>query len=67
MNGSIKKSDIVRIAMRCIENSTCRYLKGLEDLNPGGIVSANPEINVSNRVLDYFSAHSSQMKSIILK
>lgn len=66
-DAEIKKGDTVQIEMRCIENAIFRYMKGLEDLNTGGTVPANPESNISNGALGYFSAHTSQKKTILIK
>ncbi len=66
-DADIRKGDTVQIEMRCIENNIFRYMKGLEDLNIGGTVPANPATNISNGALGYFSAHTTKKKSIVIK
>ena len=62
----IKKNDIVQVEMRCIDKNIYRYMKGLQDIEMGGTVPANPESNIDNGALGYFSAHTSQKKTIII-
>lgn len=62
----IKKNDTVQIEMRCIDKNVYRYIKGLQDLQFGGTVPANPESNISNNALGYFSAHNSVQKTIVI-
>lgn len=66
-DAEIKKGDTVIIEMRCVENDIFRYMKGLQDLNLGGTVPANPVSNLSNGALGYFSAHTTQQKTIVIK
>jgi Domain of unknown function (DUF4249) len=63
----LKAGDRVSVEMQCLDKNVYRYLKGLEDLQTGGTVPANPETNISNNPLGYFSAHTSQKKSIIIR
>jgi Domain of unknown function (DUF4249) len=66
-DADIKKADTVQIEMRCIEDKVFRYMKGIEDLNSGSTVPANPESNINNGALGYFSAHTAQKKNIVIK
>ncbi|MFM9909701.1 MAG: DUF4249 domain-containing protein [Chitinophagaceae bacterium] len=63
----LKTGDTVEVEMQCIDKKIYRYLRGLEDLQFNNTVPANPESNLDNNVLGYFSAHTSQKKIIVIK
>jgi hypothetical protein len=63
----LKASDLVQIEMQCVNRTTYRYLLGLSDLQLGNTVPANPETNISNNALGYFSTHTSQKKTIQIR
>lgn len=63
----LKAGDVVQIEMQCIDKNIFRYIRGIEDLQVGGTVPANPESNISNNALGYFSAHTSQKKTITIR
>jgi hypothetical protein len=63
----LKTGDVVEVEMQCIDRVIYRYLRGLEDLQFNSTVPANPDTNISNNALGYFSAHVSQKKTIVIK
>jgi Domain of unknown function (DUF4249) len=63
----LKAGDNVQIEMQCVDKTVFRYLRGLEDLNGNNTVPANPDSNISNDALGFFSAHTSQRKSLTIK
>jgi Domain of unknown function (DUF4249) len=63
----LKAGDVVQIEMQCIDKNIYRYLKGLADLQDGGTVPANPESNINNGALGYFSGYTSQKKTIVIR
>jgi Domain of unknown function (DUF4249) len=63
----LKAGDQVLVEMQCLDKPVYRYLKGLEDLQFGGTVPANPESNINNNALGYFSAHTSQKKTLVIQ
>jgi Domain of unknown function (DUF4249) len=62
-----KTGDVVKIELRFIDKIVYRYLKGLADLKDGGTIPANPDTNISGNPLGYFSAHTSETKTIIIQ
>jgi Domain of unknown function (DUF4249) len=63
-DANLKTGDVVQIEMQCINKVAYRYLVGLQDLSGGNTVPANPDSNISNSALGYFSAHTSEKKTI---
>jgi hypothetical protein len=63
----LKAGDLVQIEMRCIDRTTYRYILGLADLQGGNTVPANPETNITNNALGYFSANTSQKKTMVIQ
>jgi hypothetical protein len=63
----LKAGDLVQIEMQCVNRTIYRYLLGLSDLQLGNTVPANPETNISNNALGYFSTHTSQKKTIQIR
>jgi hypothetical protein len=67
----IKSGDTVTIEMQCIDPSVYTYWFTLSQQSSGGpgggTAPANPPGNLSNNALGYFSAHTTQVKSIIVK
>jgi Domain of unknown function (DUF4249) len=67
----IKKFDTVQLEMRCIDKNVFNYFNQLAQLNdPNGNQSANPtnpESNITNGALGYFSAHTRQIKKTVFK
>lgn len=60
----IASGDTVTVEMRCIDKAVFTYMRALADLNTNNITPANPPSNLSNGALGYFSAHTSQVKSV---
>jgi Domain of unknown function (DUF4249) len=63
----LKRGDRVEVEMQCISKEVYRYLRGLQDLQFNNTVPANPESNISNNALGYFSAHTAQKKTIVIQ
>ena len=66
----ILAGDTVTVEMQCIDNPMYLYWDTLMqqgDNGPGGSVApSNPPTNISPAVLGYFSAHTSQTKTIVV-
>lgn len=63
----LKAGDIVEIELQCIDKNIYRYLVGLQDIQSGNTIPANPESNISNNALGYFSAYASDRLTIVIK
>lgn len=63
----LKVGDVVKIEMQTIDKAVYRYLRGLEDLQLEVSVPANPDSNISNGALGFFSAHTAQTKTIVIR
>ncbi len=66
-NRKLKAGDVVQVEMQCVNSVFYRYLRGLVDLQDNNTVPANPETNINNNALGYFSAHTSQKKTIVIR
>jgi hypothetical protein len=66
-DADLKTGDVVQVEMQCINKLTYKYLLGLEDLAGGNTVPANPDNNLSNSALGYFSAHTAEKKLITIQ
>ncbi|MCU0438723.1 MAG: DUF4249 domain-containing protein [Raineya sp.] len=68
---SVKKGDIVYVEMRSIDKNIHTYYTAVNQLTSngpgGGISPANPPTNISGGALGYFSAHTSQILSIVVE
>jgi len=66
---TFKPGDVVTILLLSIDESTYKYLRGVEAIANGGQSSspANPPSNLSRPALGYFSAHSVTSRTIIVK
>ena len=57
--------------MQCVDVAVYNYFKALPLVNisnsGGDITHVNPVSNISNGALGYFSAHTSEVKSIIIQ
>ncbi len=65
----LKKGDRVNIDFQCIDYNTYRYFFAITQISGNGgppTAPSNPLSNFDNGALGYFSAHTSQMKSIIV-
>jgi Domain of unknown function (DUF4249) len=63
----LRAGDVVEVEMQCIDRVIYRYLRGLQDLQFNSTVPANPDTNISNNALGYFSAHTSQKKTMVIR
>jgi hypothetical protein len=67
---TIKSRDTVSVEMQSIDKNVYKYWFSLAQQagnGPGGATSpANPPSNINNNALGYFSAHTTQTKSIIV-
>jgi hypothetical protein len=62
--------DQVKVEMQCIDKNVYQYWNGLsQNRNRGGASTtpANPESNISNGALGYFSAHTTQSAQFVVK
>lgn len=70
-NNPVKSGDNVIVEMRTIDKSIYTYFTALSQLAEngpgGGITPANPPSNISGGALGYFSAHTSQSLSIMVR
>jgi len=66
----ILAEDTVTINMQCIDKSVYKYwfsMSQQQGEGPGGATTpSNPPSNISNNALGYFSAHTTQSKSIVV-
>lgn len=60
----IVSGDTVTVEMRCIDKAVFTYMRALADLNTNNVTPANPPSNLSGGALGYFSAHTSQVKTV---
>lgn len=62
----LKAGDLVTLELRFIDKNVYRYLLGIQNLADGFTIPENPNSNISGNVLGFFSAHTSQTKSIVI-
>jgi hypothetical protein len=67
VNTKLKTGDVVKIELRFIDKAVFRYLTGIQEIQGGNTVPANPDSNLSGGCLGYFSAHTSETKTIIIQ
>jgi Domain of unknown function (DUF4249) len=66
-NLKIKTGDTYSAELRFIDKNVYRYFYGVQDLLSGNTVPANPTTNLTGGdALGYFSAHTSEKKTIIV-
>jgi hypothetical protein len=69
-NAAIKNGDTVQVEMQCIDYSTYNYFYALSTIafnGPGGgTTPSNPVSNISGGALGFFSAYTSQQKTIVI-
>ena len=66
-NTKLKTGDVVKIELRFIDKNVFRYLNGILEIQGGNTVPANPDSNISGGCLGYFSAHTSETKTIVIQ
>ena len=62
----LKAGDVVKQELRFIDERVFRYLLGVQYLADGFTIPENPNSNISGNVLGFFSAHTSQTKTIVV-
>jgi hypothetical protein len=67
VNTKLKTGDVVKIELRFIDKNVFRYLSGVQEIQGGNTVPANPDSNLSGGCLGYFSSHTSETKTIIIQ
>ena len=70
LNQPFELNDTVSFQLVSLDKGAYNYLKTFQELvnnNPGSAAPANPNSNISNGALGYFSAWSSSIKSAIIK
>ncbi len=65
-NIKLKKGDVVQHELRFIDRHVYRYLSAIQIINDGNTIPDNPASNISGGVLGFFSAHTSETKSIVI-
>ena len=65
----LSKGDTVTVEMQCIDKTVYEYFNSFGNLGmgPSSSTPANPYTNLNGAVLGYFSAHTSERKSVIIK
>jgi hypothetical protein len=66
----IYSGDTVKVEMQCIDKPVYTYwytLMQQQSEGPGSVAPANPPTNITPATLGYFSAHTTQSKTIILR
>lgn len=67
VNTKLKTGDVVKVELRFIDKIIFKYLIGIQEIQGGNTVPANPDSNLSGGCLGYFSAHTSETKTIIIQ
>jgi hypothetical protein len=63
----LKTGDNVLVELQCIDKNILRYLRGLQDIQLNNTVPANPPSNLTNKALGYFSAYTTDKRSIVIR
>ncbi len=66
----LKTGDRVTLDFQCIDQHIYRYFFAISQISGNGgppTAPANPDSNFNNGALGYFSAHTSQMKTVVIK
>ena len=63
-DSTINSGDSIAVEMRCIDKNIFTYFYALSELSDNSTTPANPPTNMTGGCLGYFSAHTSQTKSI---
>ena len=70
-NEEITSGDRVEVEMQCIDEAVFKYWYSLAEQTRGGpgggVTPGNPPSNISGNVLGYFSAHTTETKSITVE
>jgi hypothetical protein len=63
-DSTIKTNDIVTVEMQNIDKNVYRYFTALLSVQQNATTPANPPTNISGGALGYFSAHTSQERTV---
>jgi Domain of unknown function (DUF4249) len=66
-NTKLKTGNVVKVELRFIDKTIFKYLSGILEIQGGNTVPANPDSNLSGGCLGYFSAHTSETKTIVIQ
>ena len=68
-DSTLHVNDKVDVEMQCIDKAMYKYWFSVDQssLGDGGTLASNPVTNITGGALGYFSAHTSQTKSILVK
>jgi hypothetical protein len=68
-DSTLHLNDLVKVEMQCIDYPIYKYWYSMDQssLGDGSNLAANPVTNIMGGALGYFSAHTSQTRSIIVK
>jgi len=72
IGNELQSGDTVSVDLECIDKSTYDYYSTLRDIiaadqSPTSLSPANPNTNLTNQALGYFSAYTIDTRSLILK
>lgn len=62
----LKEGDKIEIELQCIDANIHRYFTSMPNASMGSTAPANPVSNIEGGALGYFSAHTTQKKSVIV-
>lgn len=68
-DSTLHSNDQVSVEMQCIDKNIYKYWYSVDQSSTGdeGTTAANPVTNIAGGALGYFSAHTSQTKTILVK
>ena len=68
-DSTLHVKDNVSVEMQCIDKEVYKYWYSVDQSSTGdgGTMASNPVTNITGGALGYFSAHTSQTKSIVVK
>jgi hypothetical protein len=62
------KGDVIEVEFQCIDENVFEYFNGIMLLQTDrGITPTNPGNNIEGGALGYFSAHTSERKSLTIQ
>ncbi len=67
IDSAFKSNDIARLEMQCVDDNVYNYWTSLEQSTGSGTAPANPVSNIKGGALGYFSAHTSEIREIVVK
>jgi hypothetical protein len=62
----VENGDRIDLEFRCIDEGVYKYFNSMASVNSGGAAPANPYSNITGGALGYFSAHTTEKKSLIV-